>query len=58
MWTLIGVFAASMVGGLTLVATTLSRVIRVEVSSLHARFDHLDRDVHALADHLWRRGTD
>lgn len=57
-WTLIGVFAAIMMGGLTLVATTLSRVIRVEVSSLHARFDHLDRDVQALADHVWRRGTD
>ncbi|MGN6203789.1 hypothetical protein [Humibacter sp.] len=35
-WTVIGVFAAAMLGGLTLVVTSLSRVIRAEVGGLRA----------------------
>lgn len=35
-WTVIGVFAAAMLGGLTLVVTSLSRVIRAEVGGFRA----------------------
>lgn len=64
-WTLIGVFSAAMLGGLTLVTTMLSRVIRAEIGGLHARidglekrFDHVDRDVQMLSERLWRRDRD
>ncbi len=78
-WTLIGVFAAAVLGGLSLVVASLSRVIRAEVGglrgelgglrgelgglrgelkALHARFDHLDRDVQAITDRLWRGDRD
>ena len=64
-WTLIGVFAAAMLGGLTLVTTMLTRVVRAEVGglstrfdALEKRFDHLDRDVQALADRMWRTDRD
>lgn len=71
-WTLIGVFAAAMLGGFTVVITSLSRVIRAEISgvrgeisgiharldSLEKRFDHLDRDVQSITDRLWRGERD
>jgi len=45
-WTLIGVFAAVMLGGMTLMTTQLSRVIRSEVAridgTLSARIDGVD----------------
>ncbi|MDF2560956.1 MAG: hypothetical protein K0R99_2402 [Microbacterium sp.] len=45
-WTLIGVFAAVMLGGMTLMTTQLSRVIRSEVGridgTLSARIDGVD----------------
>lgn len=45
-WTLIGVFAAVMLGGMTLMTTQLSRIIRVEVDridgTLSARIDGID----------------
>jgi len=45
-WTLIGVFAAVILGGMTLVTTQLSRLIRVEVDrvegSLSTRIDGID----------------
>lgn len=45
-WTLLGIFAAVMLGGMTLMTTQLSRVIRVEVdridATLSARIDGLD----------------
>ena len=45
-WTLIGLFAAVMLGGMTLMTTQLSRVIRAEVDriegTLSARIDGLD----------------
>ncbi|MBT2496342.1 hypothetical protein J7E45_12065 [Microbacterium sp. ISL-59] len=45
-WTLIGVFAAVMLGGMTLMTTQLSRVIRAEVGriegTLSARIDGVD----------------
>ena len=69
MWTVIGVFAAAMLGGLTLVVTSLSRVIRAEVGGLRAelraelsgvntRLDHLDRDVQALTRRVWGAESD
>lgn len=45
-WTLIGVFAAVMLGGMTLMTTQLSRVMRAEVDRvegiLSARIDGID----------------
>lgn len=45
-WTLIGVFAAVVLGGMTLMTTQLSRVIRAEVAridgTLSARIDGVD----------------
>lgn len=45
-WTLIGVFAAVMLGGMTLMATQLSRVMRAESDRIHgtlsARIDGID----------------
>lgn len=35
-WTLIGVFAAAMLGGFTVVISSLSRVIRAEITGLRA----------------------
>lgn len=63
-WTLIGVFAAIMLGGMTLMTTLLSRVVMTTVGGLRAemgarfdavdtRIDHLDRDVAAVARHVF-----
>ncbi|PQZ51031.1 MULTISPECIES: hypothetical protein [unclassified Microbacterium] len=45
-WTLIGVFAAVMLGGMTLMTTQLSRIIRAEIGridgTLSARIDGVD----------------
>ncbi|MCB8045554.1 hypothetical protein JM654_19595 [Microbacterium oxydans] len=45
-WTLIGVFAAVMLGGMTLMTTQLSRVIRAEVDrvegTLSAKIDRVE----------------
>lgn len=45
-WTLIGVFAAVMLGGMTLMTTQLSHVIRAEIGridgTLSARMDGID----------------
>lgn len=38
-WTLIGVFAAIMLGGMTLMTTLLSQSFRSEIGRLEARFD-------------------
>lgn len=64
-WTLIGVFSAAMLGGLTFVTTMLTRVIRAEIGGLHVRidglekrFDHLDRDVQTLSERMWRGDRD
>lgn len=55
-WTLIGVFAAVMLGGMTLMTTQLSRVIRAEVDridgTLSARIDGLDGTLSARIDNL------
>jgi hypothetical protein len=59
-WTLIGVFAAIMLGGMTLTTTMIMKVTTTAVAGLrgemNARFDavetkieHLDRDVAALS---------
>jgi len=66
-WVLIGVFAAGMLGTLTLVSTLFVNVVRSEIGSvrseisrLDARFDGvdqrldaLDRDVQALVKHTF-----
>ena len=64
-WTLIGVFVAAILGGFTMVITSLTRVIRAEVGGMSARFDalekrfdHLDRDVQAITDRMWRGDRD
>jgi hypothetical protein len=53
-WTLIGVFAAVMLGGMTLMTTQLSRIIRVEVDrvegSLSARIDRVEGILSARID--------
>ncbi|EQM72807.1 hypothetical protein [Microbacterium maritypicum] len=53
-WTLIGVFAAVMLGGMTLMTTQLSRIIRVEVDrvegSLTARIDRVEGILSARID--------
>ena len=55
-WTLIGVFAAVMLGGMTLMTTQLSRVIRAEVDrvegTLSARIDRIDGTLSARIDGL------
>jgi len=49
-WTLIGVFAAAVFGGFTLVVTSLSRVIRAEVGGLRAEMrGELDGVKHEVA---------
>lgn len=63
-WTLIGVFTAIMLGGMTLMTTMMTRVIRAEVGGLrgelNARFDTvehkietLDKEVATLATRFW-----
>jgi hypothetical protein len=53
-WTLIGVFAAVMLGGMMLMMTQLSRIIRVEVDrvegSLSARIDRVEGILSARID--------
>lgn len=55
-WTLIGVFAAVMLGGMTLMTSQLSRVIRAEVDlidgALSARIDRIDGTLSARIDGL------
>ena len=55
-WTLIGVFAAVMLGGMTLMTTQLSRVIRAEVDrvegTLSARVDRVEGTLSARIDGL------
>ncbi|MEU4014492.1 hypothetical protein AB0E56_04425 [Microbacterium sp. NPDC028030] len=53
-WTLIGLFAAVMLGGVTLMTTQLSRIIRAEVDridgTLSARIDRIDGTLSARID--------
>lgn len=55
-WTLIGVFAAVMLGGMTLMTSQLSRVIRAEVDridgTLSARIDRIDGTLSTRIDGL------
>lgn len=46
-WTLIGVFAAAILGGLTLVTTMLTRVIRAEIGGVRAEIGGLRGEVSA-----------
>ena len=63
-WTLIGVFAAGLFGMLTLMSTMFLNVIKAEIgglrgemsaleSRLSAKIDALDRDVQAIARHVF-----
>lgn len=58
-WTLIGVFTAAMLGGLTLVVTLLSRVFDARFSAMDAkfdaRFDAMDAKFDAKVDTLEAR---
>ncbi|MCT1479252.1 hypothetical protein [Microbacterium sp. p3-SID336] len=55
-WTLLGIFAAAMLGGMTLMTTQLSRVIRAEVGridgTLSARIEGLDGKLSTRMDGL------
>ncbi|MFL6089363.1 MAG: hypothetical protein ACJ71Z_04390 [Aeromicrobium sp.] len=52
-WTLIGMFAAALFGVVGLMSTMFMQLIRTEIGGLRnemiARFEHLDRDVEAMA---------
>ena len=63
-WTLIGVFAASLFGMMTLMSTMFINVIRAEIGGLRgemnakfervdAKMDALDRDIQALMRHTF-----
>ncbi|WP_396658144.1 hypothetical protein [Microbacterium oxydans] len=58
-WTLIGVFAAVMLGSMTLMTTQLSRVIRAEVDrvegTLSAKIDRVEGTLSARIDGLHAR---
>ncbi|GAA1156863.1 hypothetical protein F6W69_03060 [Microbacterium oxydans] len=58
-WTLIGVFAAVMLGGMTLMTTQLSRVIRAEIDrvegTLSAKIDRVEGTLSARIDGLHAR---
>ena len=58
-WTLIGVFAAVMLGGMTLMTSQLSRVICAEMDridgTLSARIDRIDGTLSARIDGLGAR---
>ena len=69
LWTLIGVFAAIMLGGMTLMTTMIMKVTTTAVDGLRgemtARFDsvetkieHLDRDVAALSRKVFGESPD
>lgn len=55
-WALLGIFAAAMLGGMTLMTTQLSRVIRAEVGridgTLSARIEGLDGKLSTRMDGL------
>lgn len=50
-WTLIGVFATVMLGGMTLMTTQLSRIIRAETDRIHGT---LSARIDAVVDRLDR----
>ena len=56
-WTLIGVFAAGMLGMTTLVSTMFIRVVRTEIrglrSELIGEIRNVDRNVNALMRHTF-----
>jgi hypothetical protein len=54
-WALIGVFAAAVLGGFTVVITSLARVIRAEVGGLRAELRGEIGGVHARLDSLEKR---
>lgn len=60
-WTLIGVFAAVMLGGMTLMTTQLSRIIRTEADridgTLSARIDTLSARIDGIDVRLGRIET-
>jgi len=51
-WTLIGVFAAIMLGGLTLSTTLLGRVISAGFAAVDAKFDAVDAKFDAVNSKL------
>ena len=66
-WAVIAVLASMSVGTVTVVSTLFLRVLRAEIGGLRqemsarfetvdAKLDHLDRDVSALANHVFGAG--
>jgi len=53
-WTLIGVFAAAVLGGMTLMTTQFSRVIRAEIGGLDAKLDAMGTRIGAVESGLQR----
>lgn len=55
-WTLIGVFAAVMLGGMTLMTTMMNRVVRAEVGGLrnemNGRFDGVHGEINGLRNEM------
>lgn len=49
-WTLIGVFAAVMLGGMTLMTTLLARTMTAKFEAVDARFDALRTEMNARFD--------
>lgn len=59
-WTVIGVFTAIMLGGMTLMTTLINRTMAAGFKAMEARFetmefrlDHLERDIAAIARQVW-----
>lgn len=55
-WVLIGVFATTVFGMITIVMTTFHRTLTLSVEKLEIKIDALDRDIQALSHHVF--GTD
>lgn len=51
-WSLLGVFAAIMLGGMTLMTTLLLRAMTAAIGGVNARIDGLEGSVHARIDGL------
>lgn len=49
-WTLIGVFAAAMLGGITLLTTQLNRTITAGFKAIDARFETVEKTMNAKFD--------
>ncbi|MFT4220981.1 MAG: hypothetical protein QM611_10730 [Microbacterium sp.] len=51
-WTLIGVFTATMLGGMTLMTTLLSRTMSAKFEAVDAKFDSMDAKFESLRSEM------